>query len=72
VLTLDPQTGEMFLPLKFLGGSTYEYPIGHNQLQNIQRTASCRVAKLCENRLRDIEKSVDGKKILKITGVSRI
>ena len=57
--TFGPQIGKnwSFLQLKLLGG-TYEHPTGHNQFQNIAR----HVAKFRENRFRDDEKSVDGKK----------
>ena len=59
VSTWGPEIGENwdFSPRIFSGGK-YEHPIGHNQFQNIPR----RVAKFRENRLRDVEKSVVGKK----------
>jgi len=47
----------VFTPEIFRG--TYETAIGHNQFQNIPR----RVAEFREDRFRDVEKSVDGKKI---------
>jgi len=60
VSILDPQMGEnsgFFTPEIFRG--TYETAMGHNQFQNIPR----RVAEFHENRSRDVEKPVDGKKI---------
>jgi len=55
VSTLGLQIGEncFFSPL------TYEHSIERYQFQNIQR----REAKFREKRFRDVEKSVDGKKI---------
>jgi len=56
-----------FSPLKFLAG-TYERPIGYNQFQNIPRG----VAKVHKNRSRDVEKSVDGKKMKTRVNIHRV
>jgi len=60
VLILGPQIGKNggFSPLKFVRGHVWTPPIGDKLFQDIPR----RVAKFCENRPRDVEKSVDGKK----------
>jgi len=59
---LGPKIGKIggFRPSDFLGG-TYEHHIGNCLFPNIPH----RVAKFRENWPRDVEKSVDGKKIKK-------
>jgi len=55
------KNGHKIIKWLWYGGGMYEHLVGHNQFQNILR----RVAKFRENRFRDVEKSVDRKKILK-------
>jgi len=63
VSTSGPKIGEHWsFALQFLG-DTYEHTIRRNQFKKIPR----RLAKFRENWLRDVDKSVDGKKDLACT-----